>query len=516
MRTTLRVTTAMTVLAMAVSAFAAEVQLNALECSGKDGVWKDRSINGISCLGIDGTGSSLDGDVWWDAFPGDDGTYNVLLGAVLESDGNSPYELSIAGAIVATGNFPYADGNLNCSGSTYRLEELDLGNHTINNGDKITYWARSVYPCGASHGQYSRFSYIKFVSTGGSVTPPPPPPPPPAAGDLYYEKDGMIVVECESAEYSGDWALETNWAGYSGDGYLRWLGADFFGSPPGSNELVYNVYVCNPGTFVFRYRNYHDWDDHTQHNDHWVSVAGHHFEKTFSHLTNAWNWESTMEGCWCTGEFDLSAGVHTIKIQPRSFDFAIDKLVLYKKGLPLFANREDDPDLAVSPTDAQCEGGGDLTPTVFVSPGEGSTLEMGTTVTLAGTGDNLMWSYDADSDGEGVVGIGSGAEVDFTVPDNITGPMLITIFLNGNGGEASRTFSVVESGGAVDNARRPVRYSIRPRANQIEAVYSVKGAALAKSAITTGSLKAMPAGVVIIRYTDGTVQRLLNGKVLKK
>ena len=62
---------------------------------------------------------------------------------------------------------------------------------------------------------------------------------------------------------------------------------------------------------------------------------------------------------------------------------------------------------------------------------------------MIGVGDNLTWSYDADSDGEGEVEIGTGDTVTFSVPTGVTGAREITIYLRGDNGNAGETYSIV-------------------------------------------------------------------------
>ncbi len=146
--------------------------------SDRDNCWTKRSFPGMNktTYGIRGTGSSLNGYVTWNNFSGASGKYKVELQAVLESDGNSPYKLYIDGNQVKSGNYPYADGSLNCSGSSYKVRWLNLGEHNVNQGDQIRYWAKSVYPCGSSHGQYSRFQEVRFTRvTPADDTPPSAP-----------------------------------------------------------------------------------------------------------------------------------------------------------------------------------------------------------------------------------------------------------------------------------------------------------------------------------------------------
>ncbi|MBD3242944.1 MAG: hypothetical protein GF331_20295 [Chitinivibrionales bacterium] len=153
----------------------AQSTVNLLPGNGnRDNCWITRDFPGMTktTYGIRGTGDPLSGYVTWNSFSGSTGRYKVELQAVLESDGNSPYKLYIAGSQVKSGNYPYADGSRDCSGSTYKVVWLNLGEHNVSQGDQIRYWAQSVYPCGSSHGQYSRFQELRFTRVTSDNTAP--------------------------------------------------------------------------------------------------------------------------------------------------------------------------------------------------------------------------------------------------------------------------------------------------------------------------------------------------------
>ena len=152
----------------------ADVTLTADANSGHDSPWVRRYANGVNSWGINGTGSPMNGNMWWNDFSGQTGTYRIELGAVLEPDGNSRYSLSVDNTEVASGRYPFSTGSLNCDASTMENRDLDLGQHLVTRGNQIKLWGESVYPCGSSHGQYCRFYRIKltFVSGIDDATPP--------------------------------------------------------------------------------------------------------------------------------------------------------------------------------------------------------------------------------------------------------------------------------------------------------------------------------------------------------
>lgn len=74
------------------------------------------------------------------------------------------------------------------------------------------------------------------------------------------------------------------------------------------------------------------------------------------------------------------------------------------------------------------------TATAITQPSDGYAFVEGTSVTLNGEGCNLQWEYDAVSDGELKVSIGTGSSVSFAVPTGISGARTITIYLTGDNG----------------------------------------------------------------------------------
>lgn len=142
----------------------ANVTLTPRHADHRDNVWTSRGLLGVDSYGIVGNHvPGTNGSVVWLNFEGQTGRYKVELGAVLEPDGDSPYKFYINGVQKAQGRYPYSTGSLNCNSSYYELRDIDLGEHDINQGDSLRYWASSVYPCGTSHGQYSRFYRIRFT-----------------------------------------------------------------------------------------------------------------------------------------------------------------------------------------------------------------------------------------------------------------------------------------------------------------------------------------------------------------
>jgi hypothetical protein len=103
------------------------------------------------------------------SFPGEPGTYQLVLKAVTEFDGESPYKFSINGTQVANGEYPLSSPlGCDCPKEDWREvcpdrdRDIDLGTYTLNTGDILELWGDDVYPCGG-HGAYTKWRGIEAI-----------------------------------------------------------------------------------------------------------------------------------------------------------------------------------------------------------------------------------------------------------------------------------------------------------------------------------------------------------------
>lgn len=89
-----------------------------------------------------------------------------------------------------------------------------------------------------------------------------------------------------------------------------------------------------------------------------------------------------------------------------------------------------------------------ILPTVILSPPVGTVFTPGQKVTATGSGQDLSWNVDRDNDGAGPLATGGGPSITFTVPSDTTAGQPIIVTLTGEGGTASRTYT-------VDDGRTP-------------------------------------------------------------
>ena len=172
----------------------------------------------------------------------------------------------------------------------------------------------------------------------------------------YQEVGGLLVIEVESTPPTGDWVVESDKPGFTGQSFYRWNGPDFFNTP-GNGVLRYDFEIQSPGTYRLAVHNRHDYPDATLQNDMWARFDGGQWFKCYSNdgtgKIQQWIWETTFQVGSSNFEPDvqLGAGPHSIEFSGRSYGFMIDRFHLAKIGHPDAENKF----AAVS----ACAGGGD-------------------------------------------------------------------------------------------------------------------------------------------------------------
>lgn len=87
----------------------------------------------------------------------------------------------------------------------------------------------------------------------------------------YRTENGILVIEAETLSITGDWAVGSTDAGYSGSGYIEWTGAAH------NNDTTFGrfearLWIQTPGLYRFQMRNrVGEGTNATEHNDTWVS-----------------------------------------------------------------------------------------------------------------------------------------------------------------------------------------------------------------------------------------------------
>ncbi|MFK7814289.1 MAG: hypothetical protein AB8B59_17455 [Maribacter sp.] len=87
---------------------------------------------------------------------------------------------------------------------------------------------------------------------------------------IYNEKDGLVLVEFESAEFSENWKLKNDGNSFSGDGYMVWEGSQHLGNP-GNGTVTFKINITNAGTYQFLWNSaIKTGTSGTDHNDTWL------------------------------------------------------------------------------------------------------------------------------------------------------------------------------------------------------------------------------------------------------
>ena len=83
---------------------------------------------------------------------------------------------------------------------------------------------------------------------------------------IYWEENGLIAIEIESAPLVKYWKKETDLKGYSGNSYYTWRGSNSFRAA-GKGVLEWRIIITKPGTYKLHIHNRHDFHDSTEQND---------------------------------------------------------------------------------------------------------------------------------------------------------------------------------------------------------------------------------------------------------
>ncbi len=101
------------------------------------------------------------------SFPGNSGSYTIVVKVQAERDGAPHYRVSLNGNAIRDDYYPYSCGSLMCNSSIYECpdsnKDLTMGVFDVNRGDVISFYGAETYPCGHSHGAYAKWHQISLV-----------------------------------------------------------------------------------------------------------------------------------------------------------------------------------------------------------------------------------------------------------------------------------------------------------------------------------------------------------------
>ncbi len=165
----------------------------------------------------------------------------------------------------------------------------------------------------------------------------------------YLEDKGYIVMECESVPRNENWILATEPEGYTGEGYVKYVGENLQGNDDGHNtdvlvkyqqniedRLIFPIRIQNPGTYRARVRVIHHEEDGD--NDAWINLMrtprratrlGGKEPGKFHWNKFGWDGKQIWDGNFNTFTFEV-VGDYLLYIGGRSTGFGVDRVVLHK------------------------------------------------------------------------------------------------------------------------------------------------------------------------------------------
>ena len=87
---------------------------------------------------------------------------------------------------------------------------------------------------------------------------------------VFLENDGLVVVEFESAAFSGDWEQRDDEPDFSGKGFMVWTGDQSLQNP-GNGLTTFKIEIQTPGTYQFLWNSAITiGNQSSEHNDTWL------------------------------------------------------------------------------------------------------------------------------------------------------------------------------------------------------------------------------------------------------
>ena len=182
---------------------------------------------------------------------------------------------------------------------------------------------------------------------------------------IFNEKDGLVFVEFENAEFSTDWKLKSDGDTFTGTGYMVWEGPQHLNNP-GNGTVTYTIKISNTGTYRFLwYSAVKTGDSSSDHNDSWLrfsDASDFYAQKNDSRVypkgidktpnpdgASAEGWfkiyrsGSNLDFKWQASTFDNNGhnifvqfdtpGTYLMEVSARSSGHGIDKFVLFNDAV---------------------------------------------------------------------------------------------------------------------------------------------------------------------------------------
>ncbi|MFK7906357.1 MAG: hypothetical protein AB8B69_14595 [Chitinophagales bacterium] len=156
---------------------------------------------------------------------------------------------------------------------------------------------------------------------------------------VYEEKDGLLVLEMETAQLEAHWKMDNSASKHTGEGYIYWEGEQFL-EETGQGEITYPIYIHTPGTYRIIWRMMvGKGEDVTDHNDNWLKINADRFygQKADGHRV------MPKPNCEKLEEFDCPNGATTngfFKVYGQDLKFIWQAATSDNDGHDLFAEFE--------------------------------------------------------------------------------------------------------------------------------------------------------------------------------
>ncbi len=303
-------------------------------------------------------------------------------------------------------------------------------------------------------------------------------------GATFEEKNGIAVIEMETANLPNQWKKETGSKPFTGSSYIAWRGGDSFNNPI-NGTITYKVKINSTGTYRFIWRNKvgiiaNHPRPSTEHNDSWLKIegasdffaqkggskvypkgsgknptahgsGGQGYFKVYASGTVQWTWSTNANDenpHQIFVKFN-NPGVYNIKVGARSKGHFIDRMVLYKENQYSASQAQ-----SLSRGQTNCGGGSPPPPPPPPNEDEPAitgfryinanndnvigTLTDGSQLNLANITSNLSFSALANSDTGSVRMVLNGPESNNRIDNNVP----YSAFGDSGGNYVGRTMKV--------------------------------------------------------------------------
>ncbi|MDO6516266.1 hypothetical protein [Zobellia uliginosa] len=198
------------------------------------------------------------------------------------------------------------------------------------------------------------------------------------ANYIFKEKNGLVNVEFENAQFPDGWVLKSDGDSFTGKGYMVWEGDQYLGNP-GNGKTSFKIEIKNTGTYRFLWKSaVKSGNSGSDHNDTWLrfnDADDFYAQKDDSivypkdtgktpHPEGAskdgwfkiYRSGSNLDFKWQSSTFDNKghniyvvfekAGVYTMEISARSSGHGIDRFVLFNDAMAQADAISDDANLS--------------------------------------------------------------------------------------------------------------------------------------------------------------------------